>query len=322
MSSVPLPSRRERLRATGHALLGDKLALLSVVLLGAIAVMAVVGPFLVPTTQSTLSLDTALSPPFHSTGGFWGILGSDQLGRDVLPRLILGTRTDLVIAVSAALGSAAIGGLIGITAGYLRGFVDAVLMRAMDVTLSFPTLLLAVVLIYLTRPSMSSLIVVLIIGRMPLYARVVRAATIESRDALFVDASRVLGASTRQVWRKDLFPVIVPTALTLIALDLGLLMLTGSALSFLGIGVQAPGVSLGLMVSEGQGLISTAWWLTVFPGAMIIAIALCCNLLSNWLRLVLDPAQEASRTFKLRQSVRGMAWVAGASAVTQAEDDA
>ena len=220
------------------------------------------------------------------------IFGSDLLGRSMLERMIAASQISVGIALTSALLAASIGTFIGILAGYRGGTADAVAMRLADVILSFPNLLLAVLFLYLLEPRAANVVLLLVIGRLPLYVRVTRAETREVRSRLFVDAARTLGASDWSICFKEIAPVVLPTVFTLVALDIGFLMLLESALSFLGLGVQPPNISWGGMVAEGRRWIDSAWWLTVFPGLGIFLTALSANLFSNWLRMAMDPVQR------------------------------
>jgi len=219
-------------------------------------------------------------------------LGTDQLGRSVLYMLLVAGATSLSIAICAAIIAAATGTILGIAAGYFGGIVDTLAMRLADVILSFPSLLLAILFVYLFEPSATNIIILLVISRVPLYLRISRAETLEISRRLFVDASRMLGASNLRICRRDILPMVMPNVLTLVALDIGLLMLIESALSFLGIGIQPPSTSWGLMVASGRELMGTAWWLTFFPGLAISLTAVASSFLSNWVRIAADPAQR------------------------------
>jgi peptide/nickel transport system permease protein len=214
------------------------------------------------------------------------------LGRSTVERLLVAGKASLSIAISAAVLAALIGTTLGIVGGYLGGWVDIILMRTADVVMSFPLLLLAVLFTYLLGPSVSVIVGLLAIGRAPLYLRVARAETLEIRTRLFVDAARCLGASPMWIMTREIAPLIVPTTLTLIALDIGQLMLIESALSFLGIGIQPPAVSWGGMVADGRRYLNTAWWLSAAPGLMILLVAIASTQISNWVRLASDPASR------------------------------
>jgi peptide/nickel transport system permease protein len=270
----------------------DRLAMVSVVFLFFILIFAFVGGTLVGQGASTPNLATKLISPFHLEGNWLQFLGTDSLGRNLLERSARAARTSLSVSIPAAFLAALLGSVAGVVAGYKGGILDGICMRVADMILSFPVLLLSVLFLYMFQPSLMNIVILLIVCRIPLYLRVARASTLEVRKRLFVDAARSLGASDLRICRQEIAPVIAPTIFTLMALDVGLLMLLESALSFLGVGIQPPEVSLGIMIADGRRYITSAWWLSLFPGLLIFLIALSCNIISNWLRIAMDPAQR------------------------------
>lgn len=281
------------MRAARYArmLMRDRLAAGAAVFLVAVLVMSfVAAPFLGPEALQQ-NLDLRMKAPFANFD-LRNILGTDALGRSVMFRLIAAGQTSLSIALAAVVISATLGVALGIYAGFRRGVVDTLAMRGADVIMSFPLLLLAILFLYLLEPRPGNIVALLALGRLPLYLRTARAETLEVSKRLFVDAARCLGASRWWLCAREIAPVVAPSMLTLMALDVGLLMLIESALSFLGIGIQPPAVSWGLMVADGRQYVRNAWWLTFIPGAAIFLTALSFNLLSNWLRLATDPAQS------------------------------
>lgn len=269
----------------------DKVALVAACFLLLVIVVALVVAPLMPHDALRQNLRLRLSPPLADFS-FNGLFGTDLLGRSMMQRMIAASQISVGIALSAATLAALIGTTIGIVAGYRGGIIDAVAMRLADVVLSFPMLLLAILFLYLLEPQASNVVILLVVGRLPLYVRVTRIEAREIRSRLFVDAARTLGASGWSICVKEIAPVVLPTVFTLVALDVGFLMLLESALSFLGLGVQPPNISWGGMVAEGRRWIDNAWWLTVFPGAAIFLTALSANLFSNWLRVAMDPVQR------------------------------
>lgn len=197
-----------------------------------------------------------------------------------------------MVAAGAVAAALTIGALLGLVAGYLGRNVSQAIMRLADVIMSFPSLLLAVVVLYLLGPSIPNMILVLAITRIPIYLRTTRAEVLEVRERMFVQAAVVMGASHRRIIFRHILPVIAPTLVTIATLDFAFVMLAESSLSFLGIGIQPPNITWGLMVSQGRPYLNTAWWLAFWPGLMIVITALSLNLLSNWMRVALDPAQR------------------------------
>ena len=165
-------------------------------------------------------------------------------------------------------------------------------MRLADVIMSFPSLLLAVIVLYMLRPSVGNVILVLAITRIPIYLRTTRAEVLEIKERMFVQAAQVMGASSSRIVFRHILPMVIPTLVTLATLDFAFVMLAESALSFLGIGIQPPEITWGLMVAQGRQYLTNAWWLAFWPGLAIILTTLSLNLLSNWLRIALDPAQR------------------------------
>jgi len=177
-------------------------------------------------------------------------------------------------------------------AGYGPKWASTVIMRIADVIMSFPSLLLAVIVLYMLKPSVANLILVLAITRIPIYLRTTRAEALEIRERMFVQAAQVMGASSRRIVFRHILPMVIPTLVTIATLDFAFVMLAESALSFLGIGIQPPEITWGLMVAQGRQYLANAWWLAFWPGLAIILTTLSLNLLSGWLRIALDPAQR------------------------------
>jgi peptide/nickel transport system permease protein len=165
-------------------------------------------------------------------------------------------------------------------------------MRFTDIIMSFPSLLLAVVILYMFAPSVLNIVLVLAITRLPVYIRTTRAEVLELRERMFVSAARVMGASPVRIALRHVLPLVVPTLMTLATVEFAYVMLAESGLSFLGIGIQPPDVTWGLMVAQGRNYLGSAWWLAFFPGLAIMLTTLACNLLSSWLRIAADPLQR------------------------------
>jgi peptide/nickel transport system permease protein len=248
-------------RALGM-LVGDPFALVSLLFLIALVLAAAIGPELLTAETQGMNLQMRNAPPFTLDHGIAYVLGADALGRPILPRLLVAARTTLLVSVAVVLCSMLAGALLGLIAGFYGRFLDSMIMRAADVIMSFPSLLLAVIVLYVLEPRVTNVVIVLAITRIPVYVRVARAEVLEVRERLFVEAA---------------------------SLDFAGVMLAESSLSFLGIGVQPPNVTWGLMVATGRNYLTTAWWLAFWPGLAIMLTALATNLLSNWLRIAMDP---------------------------------
>jgi peptide/nickel transport system permease protein len=232
--------------------------------------------------------------PFQVRGGFLYILGGDALGRSVLAELIYGSRTSFMVAGSAVLISAIAGFAIGLTSGYIGGWFDAIVMRIGDVIVTLPSLLMALAVLFVLSPSMTNLIIVLSISRLPVFLRTARAQALSIREWTFVEVSRSIGAGPLQIMWFDIRPLVAPTIMTVAMLEIGQTMLAVAGLSFLGVGLQRPDIDWGTMVAEGRQYMQSAWWVTVFPGIAIMLTAFCANILSNWLRAVADPMQAGA----------------------------
>ncbi|MCP2330285.1 ABC transporter permease [Actinoalloteichus caeruleus] len=270
---------------------GDRVAVCAAVVLTLVLLTALLGPLLIGDRAIRQDLDASLRPP-SLDHGFFGLLGTDVLGRSVLARLIEAAGTTLSVAVPAVLCSLVVGSAVGMWAGYHGGRRESVAMRVADVILSFPSLLLAVVVLYVFEPSVANLVLILAIARVPIYLRTARAESAEIRSRLFVDAARTFGTRSGATIVRHILPIVLPTLLTVATLDFCFVMLTESSLSFLGIGIQPPEVSWGLMVAQGRQYLQTAWWIAVLPGVAIVMTTVSATILAAWARLATDPAQR------------------------------
>ncbi|WDZ92738.1 ABC transporter permease [Nocardiopsis sp. HUAS JQ3] len=286
--TAPAPRPQGLLRL----LLKDPFACAAALVLVVLAAVAVVGPFLLGGLATQQNLRAVNLPPFTLDNGWAFVLGSDSLGRSVAARLIVAARTTFAVAVPAVLASFVVGSVWGMWAGYHRGWRESVSMRIADVILSFPSLLLAVVVLYVFSPSVATIVLVLAVARIPIYLRTARAESAELRSRLFVDAARTFGTRSGSIIRRHVAPTVMPTLLTVATLDFCFVMLTESSLSFLGIGIQPPDLSWGLMVAQGRQELQTAWWIAVFPGLAIIMTTISATTLASWARLATDPAQR------------------------------
>jgi peptide/nickel transport system permease protein len=273
-------------------LLRDPFATAGAIILLIVGATAVFGPLLVGDLATQQNLMFANQAPFNPANGWEYILGSDSLGRSMLARLVVATRTTLLVALPAVLVAMVIGSLWGVWAGYHRGARENVSMRIADVIMSFPSLLLAVVVLYVFSPSIANIVLILAITRIPIYLRTARAESAELQSRTFVDAARTFGTRPNAIIRRHVIPIVTPTILTLATLEFCYVMLAESSLSFLGIGIQPPDVSWGLMVAQGRQYLQTAWWLSILPGLAIVITAIAANMLAAWLRIATDPAQR------------------------------
>jgi peptide/nickel transport system permease protein len=246
--------------------------------------IALFAPNIAPYDPLRVNPINALLPPSPE---HW--MGTDALGRDVLSRVIHGTRISLrlgVVSVSIALS---LGMLIGVLAGYLGGRIDGVLMRLIDVLLAFPSLVLALVAVFALGPGLTNAMIAVGISSIPAFARITRAEVLSAKENLYVQGAQALGASAAVVMFRHILPNVVAPNIVMGALMTGTAILAGAALSFLGLGAQSPTPEWGLMLSQGRGFMSMAWWLTLFPGLGIVLTVISLNLLGDGLRDVLDP---------------------------------
>jgi peptide/nickel transport system permease protein len=265
--------------AWSHTLVTVSFVVLAVVVLSALFVHQL-APF-DPYAQD-LALRN-LPPMAHSDGGVH-LLGTDALGRDELSRLMLGGQISLTVGVASVLVSGLVGTVIGLIAGYYRGWFDDVVMRLVDLQMSVPSLLIALLVLYLAGPSFLNVVVVLAVTRWMVYARVSRGLMLSLREVLFVEAARALGASNLRIIVRHLLPNLLAPILVLATLELAVMMLTEASLSFLGLGIQPPESSWGLMLAEGREYLTSAPWLVAVPGLAILFTTLSVNVIATWLR--------------------------------------
>jgi peptide/nickel transport system permease protein len=270
----------------------DKVTCVAVLFLIVVILCAVLGPLVLDRLATHQNLRGRNAPPFDLTHGWSFLIGADALGRPVLARIIVAARNTMMIAAGAVACSMVIGSALGLVAGYSRTWLGQAIMRLADVIMSFPSLLMAVVVLYMLSASVGNIILVLAITRIPVYLRTTRAEVLELRERMFVQAATVMGASPKRIIFRHILPMVLPTLTTIATLDFAFVMLAESSLSFLGIGIQPPEITWGLMVAQGRPYLTTAWWLSFFPGLAIILATLSLNLLSNWMRIALDPAQR------------------------------
>lgn len=271
----------------------DRVALVAAIWLVLIAAVALIGPDLVGKAATAIDLRARNAPPFDFSRDWMHWLGSDSLGRGILARIVLAARTTLGISVASVIVSLAVGGMLGVVAGLSRGLLGRVIMRAIDVIMSFPSLLMALIVLYVLGPAPEHIVIVLAITRLPVYVRTARAEVLEIRERAFISAARVMGAGQFHIAVRHVAPLVLPTLLIIGSLDFAYVMLAESALSFLGMGVQPPSITWGLMVAEGRAYLNTAWWLAFWPGLFIMLTALAANLLASWFRIANDPTLRA-----------------------------
>jgi peptide/nickel transport system permease protein len=255
-----------------------------------LVIPAVFAPQVAPYDPLRGGLSKRLKAPAWQEGGSIAHpLGTDKMGRDILSRMIYGARVSLAVSLVAIVVGGIIGTTLGLMSGYFGGRVDALLMRLVDISLSLPTILLALVLVAAVGPSFWTVITVLVVLLWARYARLVRGETLSIKERDFIARARVAGASHTRIMTKYILPNVVNSLIVLATLQVGYVILLESALSFLGAGLPRPTPAWGLMVADGRELIVTAWWVSMFPGLAIMLTVLALNLLGDWLRDHLDP---------------------------------
>lgn len=262
----------------------NKLAVFSAILIVVFILLALLAPVLTPYGLEEMDLMARLSPPSAKH-----LLGTDELGRDVLTRLLYGARVSLAVGIIPTIVSMVIGAFIGMISGYVGGMVDTVLMRLADVVLSFPSLLLAMVIMYTLGDGISSIFIALAVTNWASVARVIRSETLSLREAEYVEAARSMGVKDFTIIVRHVLPNCIPSLIVLFTLNVPSAILSESSLSFLGIGVQLPNSSWGLMVNLGRSYLYDAPWLSLVPSAAIMLVVLAFNFLGDGLRDVLDP---------------------------------
>lgn len=285
--------------ASWRLLARNPVTLVSSVVLVVVAVVTVAANWIVPYGVNDVDVPNALAPP---SGSHW--LGTDELGRDVLSRVLVATQASMRIAVVSVAFAVVVGVTVGLIAGYRGGWLDAVLMRIVDVMFAFPVLLLALAVVAILGPGVTTTILAIGIVYTPIFARVARASTLGVRTEPYVSVSRAMGAGDLYILRRHILPNIAGPLIVQTSLSLAFAILSEAALSFLGLGIQPPQPSLGRMIFDSQGFVTMAWWMAVFPGAAIFVIVLAFNLFGDGLRDVLDPKQRTTIEARRREPTR------------------
>ena len=279
-----------------RALWRDKLMLFPLIFLAALFVASVGADFLAPHDPLDQNLRSRNLPPMSMPAaeaeGFRYILGADPLGRDLFSRLIHGARVSLAVGLASVLASGTIGILLGLMAGYHRGWLDDLVMRGVDVLLGIPGLLLALFILFLVGTGFWNLVIVFALTRWMIYARVTRGLTLSFREQPFVEGAQTIGCSDSRIIFRHILPNLASPILVLATLEIAIVILAEAGLSFLGMGIQPPAPTWGRMVAEGRDYITSAPWLITFPGLAILLTALSLNLSAAWLRMVSDPVQR------------------------------
>jgi peptide/nickel transport system permease protein len=267
----------------------------------AIAVVLAVAPqTIAPLDPLRVDVTRRLLPPVWLAGGSAGNpLGTDQLGRDILSRIIHGARVSVFVATAAVGTAGLIGITLGVVSGFFGGWVDRVSMRVADVQLAFPAILLAIALVAVLGPGFWKVVIVLTATGWVNFARVVRGAALTLRGQEFVDAARGIGARPSRIIMRHIVPNLLGPTVVIATLELARVIIVEASLGFLGLGVQPPTPSWGNMLSDARNYVATAWWLSTFPGLAIALTCLSVNLVGDWVRDTLDPRLRGLRSFDL-----------------------
>lgn len=288
LTDTPKPSA---LRLGLALLWRDKFALAAALFLVAVVFCALFGPLIFEEAAGKINLRARNAPPGLANGLAY-VLGADSLGRPLLLRLAVAAQNTLLLSVSAVLCSLIIGSALGLVAGFRNDWLSTVILRLADILMSFPSLLLALIVLYVLTPAIGNVILVLAITRVPIYLRTARSEVLEVRERAFVTAARLMNASPWRIVWKHIRPTVTPTLITIATLEVAFVMLAESSLSFLGLGIQPPDFTWGAMVAQGRSYLSTAWWVAFWPGVAITLTAMSLNLIANWVRIVADPVQR------------------------------
>jgi peptide/nickel transport system permease protein len=293
MTAITVPVKTAgRIQATSplRAVLRNKLALVAVGVLALMLLAAVFAPLIAPHDPNAQDLLVRLRPPAWMSGGTSDhVLGTDQLGRDLLSRLIYGSRISLLVGASAAVLAGIIGASIGLVSGFLGGWFDRILMRVADIQLAFPSILLALAIVGFLGSGLWYVIIVLGFTGWVSYARVVRAEVLSLRSREFVTEARAIGVGDIMIMRRHLLPNVLAPLATIGTLHVASAIVAEASLSYLGMGVPKEIVTWGAMLANGQLYLGTSWWLAVFPGAALMCTALAVNITGDVLRDVADP---------------------------------
>jgi peptide/nickel transport system permease protein len=287
MSTIALPDIAAPPSAVRR---GRRLPVFSLGIIAVFVLAAVLAPLLHLANPYEQSLRLKFRPPAWEERGTWANpLGTDRLGRDMLARIVWGARVSLAAGVVTVLLASAFGATIGLIAGYYGGRVDAGLMRVTDATLSFPIILLALILAVTVGPSFVNVVIAIAVILWARYARVIRGQVLTLMELDFIAQARIAGAGATRIIMRHLLPNTLNTLVVLVTLQIGYVIIVEASLSFLGAGIPPPTPAWGSMIAEGRDFVTTAWWVSFLPGLAILLVVLAFNLLGDWLRDTLDP---------------------------------
>lgn len=279
IAAHPAPTRQSR-----------RLPVIPLAIVSVFVLAGLLAPLLSPANPYEQSLRLRFRPPVWEERGSWAHpLGTDRLGRDMLSRILHGSRVSLAAGVLTVFLASAFGAAVGLAAGYYGGRVDATLMRITDATLSFPTILLALILAVTVGPSFTNVVIAIAVLLWARYARVIRGQVLTLMELDFIAQARLAGAGAWRIITRHLVPNTLNTLVVLVTLQIGYVIIVEASLSFLGAGIPPPTPAWGSMIAEGRDFVTSAWWVSSLPGLAILLVVLAFNLLGDWLRDTLDP---------------------------------
>ncbi|WP_114679320.1 nickel transporter permease [Desulfotruncus alcoholivorax] len=278
-------AQRTKTRELWRRLKKDKFAVAGGIVLLTVIILGIAAPLLTSYNPYDAVLDQRLLPP--GTGGH--LLGTDQMGRDLLTRLFYGARISVMVGFVAVAIALFFGIIVGLFAGYYGGLVDTIFMRGIDILMAFPYVLLAIAIIAALGPGLFQAMIAIAIVGIPYYARIVRGTVLSLREKEFVEAEKALGAGNLRIIFKHILPNTMAPIIVAATLDVGWMIIAAAGLSFLGLGAQPPTAEWGVMLSEGRNFLRVAPWVSIFPGLCIFIVVLSLNLLGDGLRDALDP---------------------------------
>lgn len=284
---TPIPRKQTLWSSVARQLSRNRGAIIGLVLLSIEVIGAIAAPWVAPYDPLQQSVTEALQAP---SARHW--FGTDDVGRDILSRVIHGARLSLRVGLVSVSISAIMGTVLGIAAGFYRGWFESVVMALVDVLLAFPGILLALTIIAILGPGLFNVMIAVGIGSIPTYIRVARASTLSVKEREYVNSARVVGCSNARIMFRYILPNVLPPLIVLMTLGVGGAILTASGLSFLGLGAQPPMAEWGSMLTAGRTYLRQSWWFAVFPGLAIMLTVLSINLLGDGLRDALDPKQR------------------------------
>ena len=291
MATVVIPTQTSAARPTAmHWRRLRRLPWLPILLLAPVVISGILGSLIFPHDPTAIDLLSPRHPPAWMAGGNWSyVLGTDQFGRDLLSRLMEGSRVALIIAISSVFLAALIGVTAGMVAGYYGGVVDNLVMRIADVVFAIPAILLIILIGGAVGGGFMTVLSSIVIVSWVLYARVVRGETLVLRERGFVALAKVANCSDTRILVRHILPNLMPTCIVLMTLQAGFALLIEAAITFIGLGIQPPATTWGLLISEGRPYMTTAWWIPTFAGLAITITVLGTNLLGDWLQEKFDP---------------------------------